>query len=96
MAPQNLTNFKNLHATIKDEDPCTMFFTTMVGRWWFYSRGFPIEDLTTMLGLTQLRNQLTLNQTKIPLALTLFLLTNTILYLKVEHVLPWTPIVTTK
>ena len=40
-----LTNFKNLHATIKDEDPHAMFFTGDFNGhsqlWWrFYSRGY--------------------------------------------------------
>ena len=60
-----LTNFKNLHATIKDEDPYVMFFTGDFNGhsqlWWQGGDSTPegnsIEDLTTMLGLTLLINE---------------------------------------
>ena len=86
------TNFITLRATIKDQDPYVMFFTGDFNGhsqlWWQGGdptpEGISIEDLTTMLGLTQLTqltNQHIWNQTKTPLALT-FILTNPILYLK--------------
>ena len=60
-----LTNLKNLHTSIKDEDPYAMFFTGDFNghsqQWWpggdSTLEGNSIEDLTTMLGLTQLINE---------------------------------------
>ena len=60
-----LSNFKTFHATIKDQDPYTMFFVGDFNghpqQWWQGGDSTPegnsIEDQTTMLGLTQLINE---------------------------------------
>ena len=60
-----LSNFENLHATIKDQDPYAMFFVGDFNghsqQWWRGGDSTPegnsIEDMTTMLGSTQLINE---------------------------------------
>ena len=88
-----LTNFKNLHATIKDEDPYAMFFTGNFNGhsqlWWqggdSTPEGISIEDLNTMPGLTQLIKEPTdFEPNKNPYCIDLVLLTSPIWYLKVE------------
>ena len=95
-----MKNFKNLHSTIKDQDPYAMFFTGVFNGHSQLLRqgggstaeGNSIEDLATLLGLAQLINEPTNFETnKKPSCIDLVLTDQPNLVLE-----SGTPIVTTK